>query len=642
VSGPDIVVLLLYLGAVVLAGSLVGGAARSTRDFFFGGQRFSWWIIAASCIATLVGSYSFMKYSEVGFRYGLASSSTYLNDWFWMPLWMFGWLPIIYYSRVGSIPEYFVRRFGPSVRHIATGLILLYLLAGVSYNFFTLGVVIEQLFGIPLMVGAVVVGVVVGAYVTFGGQASVIMTDLVQGVFLLGVGLAIVVLGALAAGGFGDLWAALPDTHKTALPAFNEPAGYNFIGIFWNDAMVGGVAFYFFNQGMMLRFLSARSVDEGRKAISAVILVLMPLTAIAVASAGWVGQSLAHIPGPDGVPLVDPGINPKEVFVAVTRMLFTIPGTFGLVIAALMAALMSTVDTLINASAAIVVNDVLMPLRPKAGREELLRMSRYASVIVTVLGLMLTPAYASFDSLYTANAFLKAAIPPPVAVAVLLGAFWRRSTTTGVVVAMLTAVLVTSLSFGFPQLVAPFAHGTPWDPDGDPAKQLVYMRAFLSFAVAMVVGIVVSLATRPGEPSKLRGLVAEGFGLAQYAFKHDRQAAELPEGGAIANPSIGNEVKDRSPEPLRVECAAVPGDFGVDSGGRGLIHLSIGLRARLDVQPGDLVFAERVNPLWGGLRSGCFRVSDVDAPDTEAAMDEHGSKLLGLAGTTSIKMWRWM
>lgn len=645
-SGADIVVLLLYLGAVVLAGSLVGGAARSTRDFFFGGQRFSWWIIAASCIATLVGSYSFMKYSEVGFRYGLASSSTYLNDWFWMPLWMFGWLPVIYYSRVGSIPEYFVRRFGPPVRHMATALIMLYLLAGVSYNFFTLGVVVEQLFDIPLMVGATVIGVVVGAYVTFGGQASVIMTDLVQGVFLLGVGLAIVVLGALAAGGFGELWAAFPASHKTALPAFNEPAGYNFIGIFWNDAVVGGVAFYFFNQGMMLRFLSARSVDEGRKAIAAVILVLMPLTAIAVASAGWVGQSLTHVQGADGIPLVDPNLDPKEVFVVVTRMLFTIPGTFGLVIAALMAALMSTVDTLINASAAIVVNDILLPLKPRATRDELLRLSRYASVVVTIVGLLITPAYASFDSLYTANAFLKAAIPPPVAVAVLLGAFWRRSTSAGVVTAMVVAVVVTSLSFAYPQIVAPFAHGTPWDPDGDPARQLVYMRAFLSFAVAMVVGVVVSLLTVAPDEASLRGLVAQPFALASHAFKHDKHANELSidDVAAVRDSVADGPVKQRSVLPTRCSCAPAGGDFGMDAGGRSLVRVAAGVRATLAVEPGDLVFAERLNPLWGGLRSGCFRVAE-DLPaggDVGLEVDEHGATLLGVHAARTVKIWRWM
>jgi solute:Na+ symporter, SSS family len=624
-SGPDIAVLLLYLGAVVAAGALVGGGARSTRDFFFGGQRFAWWLIAASCVATLVGSYSFMKYSEAGFVYGLASSSTYLNDWFWMPLWMCGWLPIIYYSRVESIPEYFVKRFGPGVRHIATGLILLYLLTGVSYNFFTLGVVGEQLFGIPLFLGAAGVGVVVGAYVTFGGQASVIMTDLVQGVFLLGVGIAIVVLAAMQVGGAGELWAAFPETHRSALPAFNTPPKYNFIGGFWNDAMVGGIAFYFFNQGMMLRFLSARSVDEGRKAVAAVILILMPLTAVAVASAGWVGQAMTHVMGPDGMPLIDPATDPKAIFTEVTRLLFTIPGSYGLVIAALIAALMSTVDTLINASAAIVVNDILRPLQPNASEEVYLRQARWASISVCAIGLVLVPAYNSFDSLYEANAFLKAAIPPPVAVAVLLGAFWKRSTTAGVTTAMVTAITLTSLSFGWPQIVEPFAHGTPWDPDGNPAKQLVYMRAFFSFSIAMVVGITVSLLTRPKTEEELNGLVATTLGDARDRFK-------------------GGKAREPSPAPQLVSLKVQDAELGFDDGGRPLALLGQDLLDQLDIQQGDLLFAEHPNPIWGGLRSGCFRVHpDSGGADTSGLLvDDPSSKLLGSTSGNTVKVWRWM
>ena len=373
-------------------------------------------------------------------------------------------------------------------------------------------------------------GIVVGAYVTFGGQASVIMTDLVQGVFLLGVGLAIVVLASMQVGGFWELWAAFPDSHKVALPAFNTPPKYNFIGGFWNDAIVGGVAFYFFNQGMMLRFLSARSVDEGRKAVGAVILILMPLTAVAVASAGWVGQAMTHVIGPSGVPLIDPAIDPKTVFTEVTKLLFTLPGSYGLVIAALVAALMSTVDTLINASAAIVVNDVLRPLRPNASESQYLRDARFASIAVCAVGLVLVPAYNSFDSLYEANAFLKAAIPPPVAVAVLLGAFWKRATTAGVTIAMVAAITLTGLSFNFPQMVEPFAHGTPWDPDGNPAKQLVYMRAFFSFSISMVVGIVVSLLTQPKTEEELSGLVASSIDVARVQFKGAvRERSERPE-----------------------------------------------------------------------------------------------------------------
>ena len=75
-------------------GSFFGRHTRSTKDFFFGGQRFSWWIISFSLVATTVGSYSFIKYSRVAFTHGLSSTMSYTNDWFWMPMLIFVWLPI--------------------------------------------------------------------------------------------------------------------------------------------------------------------------------------------------------------------------------------------------------------------------------------------------------------------------------------------------------------------------------------------------------------------------------------------------------------------------------------------------------------------------------------------------------------------
>ncbi len=94
-TGMDLAVIAVYLLAILGFGTLFGRHTRTTRDFFMSGQRFSSWLITASYVATLVGSYSFMKYSEAAYKYGLSSTSTYLNDWFIMPLFMFAWLPII-------------------------------------------------------------------------------------------------------------------------------------------------------------------------------------------------------------------------------------------------------------------------------------------------------------------------------------------------------------------------------------------------------------------------------------------------------------------------------------------------------------------------------------------------------------------
>ena len=138
-------------------GTWFGRGQTSTKDFFFGGQRFSWWLISFSLVATTIGSYSFVKYSKIAYTYGIASSQTYLNDWFWIPLLLFGWLPILYFSKVVSIPEYFERRFGRTERQVATVILLVYLIGYVGINLFTMGQALNILLGIPVFTSAAVV-----------------------------------------------------------------------------------------------------------------------------------------------------------------------------------------------------------------------------------------------------------------------------------------------------------------------------------------------------------------------------------------------------------------------------------------------------------------------------------------------------
>ena len=79
----------LYFLGILAIGTWFGRQQKTAKDFFFGGQRFSW-LIAFSLVATTIGSYSFVKYSKVAYQYGVGSSQTYLNDWFWLPLLLFG------------------------------------------------------------------------------------------------------------------------------------------------------------------------------------------------------------------------------------------------------------------------------------------------------------------------------------------------------------------------------------------------------------------------------------------------------------------------------------------------------------------------------------------------------------------------
>jgi SSS family solute:Na+ symporter len=587
----DYGIIVAYFLAMLAIGTWYGRGTQGTKDFFFGGQRFSWWLIAFSMVATTIGSYSFVKYSKVAFGYGTASSQTYLNDWLWMPLLVFGWLPILYFSRVVSIPEYFERRFGRGTRLVATVLLLVYLIGYVGINLFTMGQALNIMIGWPVFAAAAGVAAISAVYVTVGGQTSVIMTDLFQGAMLLVTGLVLLWLGMDYLGGAGEFWSHLPRGHRTAFASFNEDPSYNSVGLFWQDGMANTAMFYFLNQGMVMRLMSARSVGESRKAVITVFLILMPIAAVVVASGGWVAKALTHA----GV--IDPSIAGKEAFFIAADFLAQ-PGVFGLVMAALTAALMSTVDTLITAVAAIVVNDLYKPLRPEADDAQLMKVARISSVSVTLLGVALVPVYMGFASIYSAHGAFTAAVTPPLVVALLLGVFWRRYTPVAALVTMVGGSIAIFASIVWPGLIAPFAHGVPMQEveEGFLAgkDQWKFMRACYGIFVCLGLGVATTLFTKARTLDEVKGLVWGTVDDAIRAYKgRDGEERE----GAWAQSAVVRGEDDRRHGGSQA-CGAT---------------LTPALAATLGVQAGDLIFVSDTRAWLGGLRAGQAIVTSVEA-----------------------------
>ena len=609
----DYAIMVIYFLAMLGIGTWFGRHNKSTKDFFFGGQRFSWWLIAFSLVATTIGSYSFVKYSKVAFTYGLGSSQTYMNDWLWVPLLLFGWLPLLYFSKVVSIPEFFDRRFGPTARKVSTWLLLIYLIGYVGINLFTMGQALNILLGWPVFYAALLVASVSAVYVTFGGQTSVIMTDLFQGAMLLATGLVLLILGIDHLGGFDQFWQHLPRGHRLAFPVYNEDPSFPAVGVFWQDAMANSAMFYFLNQGMVMRLLSARSVADSRKAVITMMLVLMPLAAVVVASGGWVAKALVHagyLPG---------DIAPKEAFFVAGEFL-TQPGVFGLVMAALTAALMSTVDTLITAIAAIVVNDIYKPSHPDAEDAKLLSVARWSSVSITLLGVALVPVFASFGSIYAAHGAFTAAVTPPLVVALLLGIFWKRFTPTAAVWTMVGGGAAIFATIIWPELITPFAHGVPMKEAGDGVfagkNQYKFMRGFFGLAVCLIIGVTVTLRTKSKPFEELRGLV---FGTVSDALAHFKGAPGVERDTPWAAAALRSA------------------DLGIDDSQRAMIRLSTGLAEQLGgVIAGDILYISDRRAWLGGLRSGhgaaAYLVED------EARWLEAPQELCDVVGSDKVRV----
>ena len=591
----DVLVMVVYFGVIVFVGLQVGKFTKTTQEFFFAGQRFSWWLVAISCVATLVGSYSFQMYSESGFHSGFSSVMPYMNEWFVLPIFLVGWLPIIYYSRVQSIPEFFERRFDRRTRIVVLMLVLVYLEVYIGINLLTIGVLMHSVFDwqmftsvdANILVWAAVMAVISASYLHHGGQTSVLMTDLVQGLLLLVVGLGLFGLGIHYLGGPVRFWEGLPADHRMPLAPLNYPPKLHAVGDFWNDAMIGTFAFFCINQGVLMRFLAVKSVRDGRKAMFFVVLILMPLAAVSVSSAGWVGRSMyEHGELPESTITEAVGSQAEvekqiaeNIFVSVARVLCNIPGMFGLVIAAVVAALMSTLDTLICAVSAVAVNDVWREVRPGRDDGYYLRAARRTAIAATVLGLTMIPIRGYFASIYQALSFFTSLIIPPLVVVILLGITWRRFTARAAFWTLVLGSAAMVISVWWPEIVEPFAHGASAE------RGYPYMRGLFGLVISLTAAlgftwldIFVFKRSETDRGESHEGLLIGTIDQARAMFK----------GGKPSERGIGNSVE----LPLRV----VEGEAEV-------VNLSPSVMQALEAEPGDLIYITDARWWLGGFRS---------------------------------------
>jgi solute:Na+ symporter, SSS family len=246
------------------------------------------------------------------------------------------------------------------------------------------------------------------------------------------------------------------------------------------------------------------------------VLIALPISALAVSNAGWIGRAISNT-APDVLP---PDTVPDEVFVRVTALLTT-PAGFGFFVAAVTAALMSTVDTLINAVAAVTINDVYQPLLKRKGIEKddkhYLHAAMVVSAIATVIGVLAAWGFSQFDSLYEAHGFFQSTLTPPLIAAIFLAIFWRRFTTAGAIATFIVGGLFIVLGSQFPQVfVSPFSHGVPEPEEG---KNYRYIGALWNLLACFGTGIIVSLFTKRRSTEELDGLTLWTVQSARRFFK---------------------------------------------------------------------------------------------------------------------------
>ena len=446
----DWTVVALYF-AVIFAGAAYATwkerrtGVETSADYFLAGRNTGWFIIGASLFASNIGSEHLVGLAGTGAASGVAVAQFEILAAF--ILLLLGWVFVPFYLRSGvfTMPEFLERRYSPAARwYLAAISILGYVLTKISVTIFAGGIVFETLMGIDFWTGALVVVVATGIYTIFGGLRAVLITDAIQMVVLIGGALLVTLIGLDAVGGWGELRAAAGPEFMDMWKPASDP-DFPWTGILFG-APILGIWYWCTDQFIVQRVLAARNLSEARRGtVFAGLLKLLPLF-------------LFVIPGVIAYVLAEQG---RLRLAAPDQALPTLVGTLlpagvrGIVVAGLLAALMSSLSSVFNSTSTLITWDIYKKINPDATEQRLVWVGRLATGVLVVFGLLWIPLMELISGqLYQYIQSVQAYIAPPIAAVFLLGLLWPRLNARGAMASLLTGFVL-----GMARLVAELNKG---------------------------------------------------------------------------------------------------------------------------------------------------------------------------------------
>jgi len=427
----------LVLLAIVLT---VVRKQTDTTQYFLAGRNVGFFAIGASIFASNIGSEHIVGLAGQGASTGLAMAHYELHAWIVVLLaWVF--VPFYYTSGVFTMPEFLEKRFGPRPRWILSLVSLAaYVLTKVSVTVYAGAIVFSTLlpdtFGTPenaFWIGAVATVVLTGLYTIAGGLRAVLYTDSVQAIILLIGSIAITAIGLDRLGGWGELQAfARTSVADYALWRPLSDPDFPWLGILIASPIVG-IWYWCTDQYIVQRTLAARDLTTARRgALFGALLKVWPVLFFLVP--GLIGaalQSRGLLPIPVAA---DGALVGDQVFPTMVANLLP-EGLRGLVVAGLMAALMSSLSSLFNSTATLFTVDVYEKIRPQASERHYVNVGRAATFVVVLLGLAWIPVMPliSQGGLYQYLQSVQGYLAPPITAVFLLGVFNDRINHRGAV-----------------------------------------------------------------------------------------------------------------------------------------------------------------------------------------------------------------
>ncbi|MBI1183244.1 sodium/solute symporter [bacterium] len=412
-----------------------------SSDYFLGGRSLGWMVIGASLFASNIGSEHLVGLAGSGasgdFAAGqfeiLASLIIILLGWFFVPIYL--------RSGVFTMPEFLERRYSKWARkYLSWVSIVAYIITKISVTIAAGGIIFTALLGIDFWTGAIIIVLLTGLYTVIGGLKVVIYTDFVQLVVLLGGAIAATLYGLDELGGWEVMVAKTEPQYLSLWRSVSNP---NFP---WTGILLGapilGVWYWCTDQFIVQRVLAAKNLDNARKGtIFAGYLKLLPLFIFVLP--GVVAFALSTGDNPSLVFPMENGQPQYDAALPALTMQILPHGLKGLVVAGLLAALMSSLSSVFNSCSTLITIDIYKERKPDASEKELVNVGRIATVVLVALGLAWIPLLRVIEGgLFQKLQSIQAYISPPIAAVFIFGMFNKKLNAKGAKWAMLSGAAI--------------------------------------------------------------------------------------------------------------------------------------------------------------------------------------------------------
>ena len=454
----DVIILVLYalliLGVGLYMSRSKDGVEKTSEDYFLASKSLPWWAIGASLIAANISAEQFIGMSGSGFAMGLAIAS---YEWMAaLTLIIVGkyFLPIFIEKGLYTIPEFLEKRYNSQVKSVlAVFWVALFVFVNLTAVLYLGGTALDTIIGNGD--GSMVIYCIVGlalfaaAYSLYGGLSAVAWTDVIQVVLLVAGGLITTYIALDNVTDSGGIFNGLLYIYDKVPEKFNmilEPhdTGYSDlpgIAVLIGGMWIANIYYWGFNQYIIQRTLAAKSLGEAQKGIvfAAVLKMIIPLIVVIPGIIAFVmyqesPEIAAQFTNANGTIM-----NDKAYPWLIAT--FIPSGVKGLILAALAAAIVSSLASMLNSTSTIFTMDIYKPLMNNAASEkQLVRVGRLSGIIALVIAIFIAPVLGGIDQAFQFIQEWTGVVSPGILAIFILGLFWKKTSAKSAVLGAFVSI----------------------------------------------------------------------------------------------------------------------------------------------------------------------------------------------------------